>query len=204
MQSRDSTRQCLESECSQNPRPTGSRSREQLRTFAGRITGYVRLNQRGGPAGLLALRRAGHILASTLYGPLDDIPWLEGYIPSRPPIRERAPQAYVDELQRRVQFMEQHGGEAIVELLRDLNGALENGRRSIIRLPSGRKPLTHRSYLLAALAELWHRLDRRPTTGVRSRFGEFCEAVFVAIGWSTEGVNSALPDAINLWRSRYR
>jgi len=65
-------------------------------------------------------------------------------------------------------------------------------------------PLDHRAYFLAALAELWHRFGGRPTSGLKSKFGAFCEAVFEAIGWPTEGVSSALPDAIKLWRGLCR
>jgi hypothetical protein len=57
--------------------------------------------------------------------------------------------------------------------------------------------------MLAALAEFWHRLGRRHTSGMKSKFGDFCEAVFDAIGWPTEGVNAALAEAKNLWRTRY-
>ena len=98
----------------------------------------------------------------------------------------------------------QLGGAAIAKLLADVITALEDGHRLIVRLPDGRKPLTHRAYMLAALAQLWHRLGRRPTSGANSRFGVFCEAVFEAIGWPTEGVNSALPSAIKLSRRLYR
>jgi hypothetical protein len=88
-------------------------------------------------------------------------------------------------------------------LLSDIIGALEEARRAIVRLPTGRKPLEDRKYMMAALAEAWHRLGRKPSTGIRSRFGSFCEAVFDAIGWPTEGVNAALPDAIKIWRTLY-
>jgi arylsulfatase A-like enzyme len=38
---------------------------------------------------------------------------------------------------------------------------------------------------------VWHRLGRQPTGGITSQFGAFCEAVFDAIAWPTEGVNAA-------------
>jgi hypothetical protein len=81
---------------------------------------------------------------------------------------------------------------------------LDDARRHIVELPKGRKPLEYRNYLMAALAELWCRLGRQPTSGARSQFGEFCECVFVALGWPTEGVNAALSDAIAAWRDHYR
>jgi hypothetical protein len=106
-------------------------------------------------------------------------------------------------LDERIEFMEQRGGKVVPMLLRDIIAALEDGRRAIVQLPDGRKPLKNRAYMLAALAEAWHRLGRRPTSGINSRFGCFCEAVFEAIGWPTEGVNAALADTKKLWRTLY-
>jgi hypothetical protein len=102
----------------------------------------------------------------------------------------------------RVEFMEQHSGAAFVAVLRDLNEALLRGRAAILDVP-GRKKLKHRDYMLAALAELWHRLGRTPASG-DSSFAAFCEVVLASIGWPTSGTKSALPSAIKLWRLRYR
>jgi hypothetical protein len=104
----------------------------------------------------------------------------------------------------RIAFMERRSGAAIAALLDDIAAALDDGRRAIVQLPDGRRPLQRRAYLLAALAELWRRLGRRPTTGDTSKFGDFAEAVIEAIGWPTEGVNAALPEAIALSRRLYR
>ena len=99
--------------------------------------------------------------------------------------------------------MEQRGGEALSALLGDITAALGDGLSTIVQLPDGRKPLKNREFMLAALAEGWRRLGRKPTSGIRSKFGEFCEAVFDAIGWPTEGVNAALADAKNRWKKLY-
>jgi hypothetical protein len=134
-----------------------------------------------------------------LYWPPDDRS--DGRQHARLPARP----ADVDELSldQRIDFMQQHAREGLLALLHAIAAALEDGRRAIVRLPDGRKPLTYRTYLLAALAELWHRLGRRPTAGARSKFGAFCEAVCEAIGWPTEGVNAAVPRAIKDWRRLY-
>ncbi len=177
-----------------------------------------RLKRTPGPAGRLGLR-----VASGGIGPIVAASWMRTRFPSEddapapfywPPedsaIRQPSRSPYrptdVDELSlgARIGFMERHAGKAIEALLGDLAGELEAGRRAIVQLPDGRKPLEHRKYLLAALAEVWHRLGRQPTGGITSQFGAFCEAVFAAIAWPTDGVDAALPDAIKLWRQLYR
>jgi hypothetical protein len=59
-----------------------------------------------------------------------------------------------------------------------------------------------RLYFLANLARFWHELGKSVSGGPRSLFVSFCEAVSEAVGWPTEGVASAVPDAIELWRNR--
>jgi hypothetical protein len=136
----------------------------------------------------------------------DTIYWPEGdsgfrataRVPSRPTDLE---ELFLDQ---RIRFMEWRGADAIPELLGDFIASLTHARNAIVQLPGGRKPLDIRRFMLAALAESWHRLGRRPTTGINSKFGAYREAVFDAIGWPTEGVNAALMEAIVLWRERYR
>ena len=55
---------------------------------------------------------------------------------------------------------------------------MEEAHRHIVQLLNGREPLEYRNYLMAALAELWWRLGKRPTSGMGSKFGAFCEAAF--------------------------
>jgi hypothetical protein len=178
-----------------------------------------------GPAGRGALRVSGRQIAPAVsdawlrrHFPKDfeapsEVYRVAGYSPWHPSVRDPRvhpsprdsdclSEAENRSLDNRIDFMGRWGGTAIAKLLADEITALEGGRRSIVLLPDGRKPLTH-LYMLAALSELWCRLGRRPTSGANSHFGAFCEAVFGAIGWPTEGVNSALPDAIKLWRALY-
>ncbi len=94
--------------------------------------------------------------------------------------------------------------ETISALLHDVERGLEDALRSFRFQPGargGRKPLERRRYFLANLAELWRKLGKPVRGGPRSQFVAFCEAVSEAIGWPTEGVASAVPDAIRLWRN---
>jgi hypothetical protein len=176
------------------------------------------LKQKMGPAGLRALRLSGRKIAPAISDvwlhsrfPNDFEPPSEGYRPTgynplRPSPRDsdRLLEAENRLLDYRVDFVERWGSIAIPELLADQISVLEDGRRLIVHLPDGRTPLRKRAYMLAALAALWRRLGRRPTSGANSEFGAFCEGVLEALGWPTEGVNSALPQAITLSRRLYR
>jgi hypothetical protein len=107
-------------------------------------------------------------------------------------------------LDQRIFFARRRSRELILAILAETAEALDVARRHIAEAPDGRKPLEIRKYLMANLAELWRDLGNRPTSGMRSQFGAFCESVFEALGWPTEGVNAALSDAIATWRERYR
>jgi hypothetical protein len=178
-----------------------------------------RLKRRTGPAGAMGSRVAGRHIAPAL-----SVSWMRRHFPGdsatpnpiywppderggRDPFGGREPSRPIDtdalSEQQRIEFMATRGSAAIAALLGDIVDALDSGRRAIVQLPDGRKPLENRAYMLAALAELWHRLGRRPATGINSQFGSFSETVFEAIGWPTDGVNAALRDAIKLWRYLY-
>jgi hypothetical protein len=195
-------------------------SRENDRVDIARAINLLReaqmlLKKKKGPAGLRAFELTGQQIAPALAGS-----WLQSHFPNefKAPTEVNPPADYDPlrlrdadwlserenrSLDFRVDFVMRHGGATITKLLSDEIMALESGHRLIIRLPPGRHPLKHRIYLLSALAELWRRIGRPPTTGKNSEFGSFCEAVFETIGWPTDGVNSALWDAINLSRTLY-
>ena len=182
-------------------------------------TAQNHLQRSPGSAGSSALR-----VAAAQVGPLVSGSWMRNRFPGdrhtpiarywpaddhdlREPPRWAVPvrPTEIDDLSlaERVAFMRAKGGSAIAALVEDIAAGLEAGRGAILELPSGRKPLEIRKYLLAGLAELWWLLDRQPTTGMKSKYGEFCECVLDAIGWPTLGVNAALEDAIRFWRSEY-
>jgi hypothetical protein len=107
-------------------------------------------------------------------------------------------------LHDRICFATSQSREVIAAVLAEIAHALDDSRRRIVELPDGRKPLESRNYLMAALAQLWHQLGKKPTPGKRSNFGQFCEDVLAAIGWPADGVNAALADAIEAWRRLYQ
>jgi hypothetical protein len=169
-----------------------------------------------GPAGRVAFRAAGRML-----GPLISASWLRARFPGEPltPVpnywpnddfrddgRDPARSIEIDDLslQDRIRFAETQAPRVLSAILDHLIKSIDQAYGRIVHLPGGRKPLEIRRFMLAALAELWHRIGRRPTTGARSQFGAFCEAIFEAMGWPTDGVNPALGDAIALWRTLYR
>jgi hypothetical protein len=171
------------------------------------------LNQAKGPAARSRLRAAG-----TRIGPLVSAPWLRWKFPNdpnAPPPRywndssARSPVSGLPidvediSLYDRISFATRRSHDVIAAVLAELAQALDDARQRIVELPDGRKPLETRNYLMAALAQLWGRLGRRPTPGRRSNFGQFCEDIFIAIGWPAQGVNAALPDAIAMWRQLY-
>jgi hypothetical protein len=173
------------------------------------------LKRRAGTAGQRGLRDAGRVLAPAL-----TVAWMRQRFPDhapdavlwppyegmRSPARQPARPVEVDELtlDGRIESMRLLGADAIVALLDDIAGALDAARRAIVKLPKGRKSLKMRAYMLAALAELWCRLGRRPTSGDGSQFGAFSEGVFEAVGWPPEGTTAELPKAIKLWRKLYQ
>jgi hypothetical protein len=176
------------------------------------------LNQAKGPAAQSGLRVVGRRI-----GRLVSAPWLRRRFPDdrmaprayywphedqfgRPPAGEPAHPVDVEDLSvdDRIYFATRRGRDLITVILAEIAQALDEARRHIVELPHGRMPLQYRNYLMAALAQLWRHLGRRPTSGTKSQFGAFCESAFDALGWPTEGVNAALPDAIATWRQLYR
>ena len=105
-------------------------------------------------------------------------------------------------LKERKGFVGDHPVETIGALLHDVEQGLNDALRSLrFFQKGGRKPLTFRLYFLANLACIWCELGNPVSGGPTSQFVAFCEAVSEAIHWPTEGVASAIPDAIKLWRN---
>jgi len=174
-------------------RAKGTAARTGLRATGGRIGPLV-------SASWLRWRFPGDAHAPDVYY------WPQDARSGRSPARVPARPVDVDDLSldQRIFFATHRNRELISAILAETAEALDNARQHIVEAPDGRKPLEYRKYLMAALAELWRRLGNRPTSGMRSKFGAFCESVFEAIGWPTEGVNAALSDAIATWRELYR
>jgi hypothetical protein len=195
--------------------PTRRNDRLNIEQAARDIRNAARhLNLATGPAAALGLRAAGERI-----GPLVSAPWLRSHFsndPAAPVTRfqddstagSRVPVRPIDveelSLNDRIYFATHQSRNVIAAILAEIAQALEESRRRIVELPDGRKPLEVRRYLMAALAQLWHQLGRKPTPGGRSKFGQFCEDVFAGFGWPNGGVNAALSDAIATWHRLYR
>ena len=108
-----------------------------------------------------------------------------------------------DDLKARADFIGRETVPVLSALLGEIEIVLKIARGMIPLLPGGkggRLPLTHRGHMIANLAQCWRSLGRRPTSGPNSSFTAFSEAVFEAIGWPTDGVQAAVPDALMLLR----
>lgn len=125
-----------------------------------------------------------------------------GRVPSRAPTRP----IELDEvsLQERIAFAQHRARELIMAILDSITAALKEARFRIVtprpgkKRLGGRKPLTLRRYVLANLARIWARLGLYLVGTEGSDFAVFCDLVFTSIGWPTEGLEAALPDAIKL------
>jgi hypothetical protein len=56
-----------------------------------------------------------------------------------------------------------------------------------------------RHYLIINLAEIWNWLGKAPSAGPKSSFVDFCAVIAVSIGWPSEGIESAAPNALKDW-----
>ena len=113
-------------------------------------------------------------------------------------VRKRFPDLEGDDTSRRPE-------ELMVAVLAVIEAELSSALQRFPLLPGsrgGRHPLTQRRWILINLAHVWHDvLGRTPTAGPNSHFTAFCEAVLEAMGWPTDGVEAAVPDAIAFWRN---
>lgn len=131
--------------------------------------------------------------------------------PTRQPIRNQvgAVELFVEEhtLHSRLQFVRETPAETIHALLGEVERGLASAVRAIDLQPrsrGGRKPLVFRDLLLQNLVQMWDDLEREPSTTPQSEFVSFCEHVADAVGWQTDGICSAIPDAVKNWRNRAR
>jgi len=129
-----------------------------------------------------------------------------GRRPARIPVRAMTRRRDVEEMsiEARIQCVSVHPLETSRALLNLLEVGLTQALDEMLHLPGargGRHPLDHRKYGLVNLANAWHKLGRRPTSGANSQFLAFSEAIFAAIGWPTSGLASDMPDAITVWKN---
>jgi len=103
----------------------------------------------------------------------------------------------------RAEFIDRETLPVLSALLGEVELVLQVAVNLLPLMPGGkggRQRLTHRAHMIANLTQCWRSLGRTPTSGPNSPFTAFCEAVFDAIGWPTEGVEAAVPDALYILR----
>jgi len=107
----------------------------------------------------------------------------------------------------RVNFVQARPAETMRALLKSIQAALQAAQDGFLLLPGargGQRPLLQRRYVLANLAELWHRIGRSPSSGPASDFLAFCEGFCTLIGWPDEGLETAVADALVAWRDLHQ
>jgi hypothetical protein len=102
------------------------------------------------------------------------------------------------------EFIRDRAPETLNALLRDLQSALASALTSLNSHPGvlgGRQPLTHRHIVIFNLANIWQQIGKKPVSTRNSDFAVFCETIFEAMGWPSDGLDSAIPDAIKSLRN---
>jgi hypothetical protein len=158
--------------------------------------------------GRLAVRSAAVYLADIASGD-----WLRchfpGEAPSRTSLMRGTPRGRDPDLERsnyqlhsNYQFIRHRAPETLQALLQNLESALASALTSIVSDPrarGGRQPLTYRHHVLVNLCEIWRRIGKTPVGTRDSDFSVFCELIFEAMGWPTDALDSAIPDARKHW-----
>jgi hypothetical protein len=191
---------------------------DKVRKALKHVRSARRLAERIGPVGVHAFRRATHKIS-----PMVNSDWLRTKFPNDPNTPEdleiwppgrqfRHPALWQDLLTRladrdaeqRWNFVYGRTAGTMAAILGDIEDSLEAVSRALALLPGargGRQRLTFRRDLLVNLAEFWSLQGGKVLTTQSSDFGSFCDAVCEAIGWPVEGLSSAIPDAVRLWRN---
>jgi hypothetical protein len=195
-----------------------SSDRECLVEARSHITEAVARIKKLGPSGRRALKSASRSLAPMLAAqwinekfPDDDFAPQRSAPPSgrggREPIHFnlRAATYFIEEcsLEARREFVGNRAVKVACAALMTIGEGLSDSLSEIEHQPGargGQKPLTYRRYLIVNLAQLWVELGKTASTGPKSHFAAFCEAVAVSIGWPDHGIGSAIPDALEHWR----
>jgi hypothetical protein len=199
--------------------PDRKSDREQIKEIFSHINAAAARTDKLGPAGHLAFKAISPFLASMLAAqwmnesfPDDD------YTPQRSSVPEisselregirtsiRAPTYFIEEHSReaRFQFVRQHPMKTLGAALKEIGRGLSEVLRTIDLQPrsrGGQEPLLYRHYAIVNLIEMWDEIGKQPSSGPNSACIAFCELVVVAMGWPSEGLSSAMPDAIDYWR----
>jgi hypothetical protein len=191
--------------------PDRKSDRKQVEKIFSHINAAVAKTDKLGPAGHLALKAISPFLASMLAAqwmnesfPDDD------YTPQSSGLREplrtsiRAPTYFIEEHSpgARFQFVRQRPVKTVGAALKEIGRGLSEALRAFDLQPrsrGGQEPLLYRHYALVNLIDMWAEIGKEPSSGPTSDCTAFCEGVADAIGWPTDGLSSAMPDAIKHW-----
>jgi hypothetical protein len=88
----------------------------------------------------------------------------------------------------------------LAEIVNGLNSSLYLSKIGASK--GGRKREIDRHVVILMLVEAWHRIGRKISTGPKSEFTQFVEAILVSVGWSEIGTHDAVADAVRDWRNR--
>ena len=197
--------------------PDRKSDREKVKEILSCIKAAAAQTAKLGPAGHLASKAISPFAAPMLAAQWmnesflddDDTPRRSAQEDSsglRPPRDSiRAPTYFIEELshQARFEFVHKRPVETIVAALQQIAAGLGEVLRAFDLQPSsrgGQEPLLYRHYAIIHLIEIWNEIGKEPSSGPTSACTAFCESVVVAMGWPTEGLSSAMPDAVKHWR----
>ena len=198
--------------------PDRKSDRDQVKEIFSHINAAAALTDKLGPSGQLALKAISPFLASMLAAqwmnesfPDDDYTPQRSSVPEssglRKPLRTsiRAPTYFIEEhsLEDRFQFVRREPVKTTLAVLKMIAKGLSQVVQAFDLQPrsrGGQEPLRYRHYALVNLIDMWAKIGKEPSSGPNSGCTAFCESVVVAIGWPSEGLSSAMPDAIGHWR----
>jgi hypothetical protein len=197
--------------------PGRKSDREQVKEILSHIGAAAAQTDKLGPAGHLMFKAISPFVASTLaaqwmnesFPDDDDTPRRSlpeassGLRPPRDSIR--ALTYFIEEHshQARFEFVRRKPVETMSAVLNQIGEGLGEVLRTFDFQPrsrGGQEPLWYRHYALIYLIDMWHEMGRAPSSGPKSTCTAFCESVVVAMKWPSEGLSSAMPDAMKDWR----
>src|SRR5262245_1522690 len=156
-----------------------------------------------GPEGKEALREFEDFLS-----PLVSARWLHQQFPNdslAPKIAGLAADFEDRSLDQRRLFIGNRPSLAINAVLAELGQGLNATLSRLKTGPGakgGRKPAIARHLMIMSLVRAWNRIGKKISTGPKSEFVQFVEAVLVSTGWPKKGVTDAVADAVRDWRNR--
>ena len=156
-----------------------------------------------GPEGKGALREIDYFLS-----PLVSARWLHQQFPNdslAPKIAGLAADFEDRSLDQRKLFIWNRPSLALNAVLAELGQGLNATLSLLQRGPGtkgGRKREIARHLMILSLVRAWNSIGRKISTGPKSEFVRFVEAVLVSTGWSGRGIPDAVADAVKDWRNR--